>query len=132
MVIDTSALVAILGDEPDAPRFEAAMVSDPVRLLSTGTLLETSIVIEARYGEAGGRELDLLLHKAQIEVVPFDQEQAELARHAYRRYGKGRHAAALNYGDCFAYALCSVRGEPLLFKGDDFAQTDVRSALDRA
>lgn len=80
MVIDTSALVAMLGDEPDAARFEAAMVSDPVRLLSTGTLLETSIVIEARYGEAGGRELDLLLHKAQIEVVPFDQEQAELAR----------------------------------------------------
>lgn len=132
MVIDTSALVAILGDEPDAARFEAAMVSDPVRLLSTGTLLETSIVIEARYGEAGGRELDLLLHKAQIEVVPFDEEQAELARDAYRRYGKGRHAAALNCGDCFAYALCAVRGEPLLFKGDDFAQTDVRSALDRA
>jgi len=131
MVIDTSALVAILGDEPDAPRFEAAVVSDPVRLLSAGTLLETSIVIEARYGEVGGRELDLLLHKAQIEVVPFDQEQAELARDAYRRYGKGRHAAALNYGDCFAYALSAVRGEPLLFKGDDFAQTDVKNALDR-
>lgn len=132
MVIDTSALIAILADEPDAARFEAAMASDPVRSVSAGTLLETSIVIEARYGEAGGRELDLLLHKAQIEVVPFDQEQAELARDAYRRYGKGCHAAALNYGDCFAYALCAVRGEPLLFKGDDFAQVDVRSALDRS
>ena len=131
MVIDTSALIAILGDEPEALRFEAAIVSDPVRLVSAGTLVETSIVIEARYGEAGGRELDLLLHKAQIEVVPFDQEQAEMARDAYRRYGKGRHAAALNYGDCFAYALCAVRGEPLLFKGDDFGQTDLRSALER-
>jgi ribonuclease VapC len=130
MVIDTSALIAMLGNEPDAPRFEAAIELDPVRLLSAGTLLETAIVIEARYGEAGGRELDLLIHKARIEVIPFDQEQVELARDAYRRYGKGRHPAGLNYGDCFAYALCAVRGEPLLFKGDDFAKTDVRSALD--
>jgi ribonuclease VapC len=132
MVIDTSALVAMLADEADAPRFEAAIASDPVRLLSAGTLLEASIVIEARYGEVGGRELDLWLHKAVIEIVAFDQEQAELARDAYRRYGKGRHAAALSYGDCFAYALCAVRGEPLLFKGDDFTRTDVRNALDRA
>jgi|SRR6185436_8785455 len=131
MVIDTSVLIAILGDETDAPRFEVAIEREPVRMISAGTLLEASIVIEARYGEAGGRELDLLIHKAQIEVVPFDQEQAELARDAYRRYGKGRHAAALNYGDCFAYALCSARGEPLLFKGDDFVQTDLRSALDQ-
>jgi ribonuclease VapC len=128
-VIDTSALIAMLGNESDAPKFEVAIERDPVRLLSAGSLLEASIVIEARYGEAGGRELDLLIHKAQIEIVPFDQEQADLARDAYRRYGKGRHAAALNYGDCFAYALCTLRGEPLLYKGDDFARTDVRSAL---
>lgn len=130
MVIDTSALIAMLCNEADAPRFETAIEQDPVRLLSAGSLLETSIVIEARYGEAGGRELDRLIHKAQIEVVPFDQDQVELARDAYRRYGKGRHPAALNYGDCFAYALCTIRGEPLLFKGDDFGQTDIRSALD--
>jgi len=92
-------------------------------------LLEIGIVIETRFGEVGGRELDLLIHKAQIEVAPFDQEQAEIARDAYRTYGKGRHPAGLNYGDCFSYALSSVRGEPLLYKGDDFGKTDIRSAF---
>ncbi len=129
MVIDTSALIAILCDEPDASQLEAAIEQDPVRLISAGTLLETSIVIESRFGEVGGRELDLLLHKAHVEIVAFDQDQAELARDAYRRYGKGRHPAALNYGDCFAYALCSSRGDSLLFKGNDFAKTDLKSAL---
>lgn len=129
MVIDTSAVVAILCDEPDASRLEAAIELDPVRLMSAGTLLETSIVIEARFGEAGGRELDRLLDKAQVEIVAFDQEQAELARDAYRRYGKGRHRAALNYGDCFSYALSTARREPLLFKGHDFGMTDLDSAL---
>lgn len=132
MVIDTSALVAILCDEPDASRIEAAIESDPVRLVSAGTLLETSIVIEARFGEAGGRELDLMIHKANIEIVAFDREQAELARDAYRRFGKGRHPAALNFGDCFAYALCASRGESLLFKGNDFRDTDLEIALDPA
>ena len=130
MVIDTSALVAILSDEPDASRLEAAIELDPVRLISANTLLEASIVIESRFGEAGGRELDILLHKAHVEIVSFDQEQTELAREAYRRYGKGRHPAALNFGDCFAYALCSARGEALLFKGNDFERTDLKSALD--
>lgn len=129
MVIDTSALIAILCDESDASQLEAAIEHDPVRLISAGTLLETSIVIESRFGEGGGRELDLLLHKAHFEIVAFDNEQAEVARDAYRRYGKGRHPAALNYGDCFAYALCSSRGESLLFKGNDFGKTDVKSAL---
>lgn len=129
MVIDTSALVAILCNEPDAPLFEAAIETDPTRLISAATLLETAIVIEARFGEDGGRELDLLIHKAQIEIAPFDQEQAEIAREAYRIYGRGRHAAALNYGDCFAYALSTVRGEPLLYKGDDFAKTDIQRAV---
>jgi ribonuclease VapC len=129
MVIDTSVLVAILCDEPDAPLFEAAIESDATRLISAATLLETAIVIEARFGEDGGRELDLLIHKAQIEIAPFDQEQAEIAREAYRTYGRGRHPAALNYGDCFAYALSAVRGEPLLYKGDDFAKTNVEKAV---
>jgi ribonuclease VapC len=131
MVIDTSALIAMLCDEPEAPQLEAAIESDPVRLLSSGTLFEASIVIEARFGDAGSRELDRLIRTAQIEVVPFDREQAETAREAYRRYGKGRHPAALNFGDCFAYALSSLRKEPLLFKCHDFAKTDIRGALDQ-
>jgi ribonuclease VapC len=125
MVLDTSALLVILLNEAEAPAFAAALEADPVRLLSAASLLETSIVIEARVGEAGGRELDLLLHKAEVEVVAVDAVQAELARHAYRQYGKARHPAALNYGDCFAYALAQSAGEPLLFKGDDFGKTDV-------
>jgi len=125
MVIETSALVAILFDEPDAEHLEIAIESDPTRLISTASVLETSIVVEARLGEAGGRELDLLLHKAQIEVVAFTVEQLAMARHAFRVYGKGQHRAGLNYGDCFAYALSKTSGEPLLFKGNDFNQTDV-------
>ena len=129
MVIDTSALVAILCNELEAPLIEEALERDATRLISAGTLLETSIVIEARFGEIGGRELDLLIHKAQIQIEPFDQEQTEIAREAYRIYGKGRHPAALNYGDCFAYALSTVRNEPVLYKGDDFSKTDIKSAL---
>ena len=129
MILDTSALFAILADEWEAPFFEELIEADPVRLLSAGSLLETAIVVEARYGEAGGRELDLLLHAAQIEVVAVNREQAERARRAWRRFGKGNHPAGLNYGDCFAYALAKHTGEPLLYKGDDFGKTDVRPAL---
>jgi ribonuclease VapC len=118
-------MLAVLLNEPDADAFRRAIEADPVRLLSAATLLETAIVIEARVGDAGGRELDLLVHKAAIEVVAVDAGQADVARHAYRRFGKGRHVAGLNYGDCFAYALSQSVGEPLLFKGDDFSQTDV-------
>lgn len=125
MVLDTSALLAILLNEPEAPACGQAIEADPVRLLSAANLVETAIVIEARVGEAGGRELDLLLHKAAIEVVAVDAVQAELARHAYRQFGKGRHRAGLNYGDCFAYALAQSAGEALLFKGHDFNKTDV-------
>lgn len=82
-------------------------------------------MVDVRLGEAGGRELDLLCYKAQITIVPFTAEQAEIARYAYRTYGKGRHPAELNYGDCFAYALAKTSGEPLLFKGNDFLQTDI-------
>ena len=125
MVLDTSAILAVLLNEPDADAYRRAIEADPVRLLSAATLIETAIVIETRVGEAGGRELDLLVHKASIEVVAVDAGQADLARDAYRRFGKGRHPAGLNYGDCFAYALSQSVGEPLLFKGDDFRKTDV-------
>ena len=127
MVIDTSAVLAILFEEPESPTIRQAIEDDPIRLMSSGSFLETSIVIEARFGEHGGRELDLLLHTAQIEVVSVDRDQAEVAREGYRRYGKGRHPAGLNFGDCFAYALSRCTGEKLLFKGDDFSRTDVEA-----
>jgi ribonuclease VapC len=127
MVIDTSALLAILNNELEAVAFEAAVEADPIRLMSTGTYLETAIVVESRKGEPGGRELDLWLHRAEVELIPVEAEHARLARSAYRRFGKGRHPAGLNYGDCFAYALARASGEPLLFKGEDFSQTDVAS-----
>lgn len=127
MVIDTSALVAMLSDEPEAQRFEAAVEAAPVRLLSAGSYLEAAIVIEARFGEAGGRELDLWLHRAAVDLVSVDAGQVEVARMAYRKYGKGRHRAGLNYGDCFAYALATVSGAALLYKGQDFAHTDIEA-----
>ena len=128
MVIDTSALVAMLTDEPDAELFEARVADDPVRTMSTASYLETAIVIENRFGESGGRELDLWLHRASVSLVAVDADQAEVARAAYRRYGKGRHRAGLNYGDCFSYALARVSGQPLLFKGDHFGHTDAVAA----
>lgn len=129
MVIDTSALIAILLGEADAPRFAKAIEDADSRLLSAANLLEASMVVETRKGEAAGRELDLLIYRAGIDVVPVDQAQAEIARLAWRRYGKGKHPAGLNYGDCFAYALAMATESALLFKGKDFAQTDVAIAL---
>jgi ribonuclease VapC len=125
MVIDTSAVAAILFDEPEAPALERSLVEDPVRLISAATVVEAGVVIEARLGDAGSREFDLWLQRAGIDVVAVDGEQADVARRAWRRFGKGRHAAGLNFGDCFSYALAMTRDEPLLFKGDDFAKTDV-------
>jgi ribonuclease VapC len=129
MVIDTSAILAILLDEPDAESFESAIEADPLRLLSAGSFFEAAIVVESRFGPPGGRELDLMVHKAGLEIVAFDAGQVELARHAFRTYGKGRHQAGLNFGDCFAYALSKASGELLLFKGNDFIRTDIRPAL---
>ena len=129
MVLDTSALLAMLLDEPDAEVFRAAVDEDEVRLASAATLLETAIVIEAKKGESGGRELDLLLHRAEVAVVAVDAEHVAEARRAWRRFGRGRHAAGLNFGDVFAYALARVSGEPLLFKGDDFAKTDIARVI---
>jgi ribonuclease VapC len=125
MVVDTSAIVAILSDEPERRAFIQAIVAAPVRLISAATLLEAGIVVEARRGEHAGRLLDLLLHRARFEIVAVDSEQVDIARAAFRRYGKGRDPAGLNFGDCFSYALAKARGEPLLFKGNDFGRTDV-------
>lgn len=127
MVIDTSALVAILFDEPEADALGLAIENDPVRLISAGTYLESSIVVEARLGTVGADTLDELIGSADADVVPVSMEQVRLAREAFRRFGKGRHAACLNFGDCFAYALAKTSDEPLLFKGNDFARTDVRA-----
>ena len=129
MVIDTSAIIAILFQEPEAAAFSSAIEGDAIRLMSAASVLEASIVVEAASGEGGGRELDLLLYKAGIEIAAVTADQAELARRAYRAYGKGRHAAGLNYGDCFAYALAKASAEPLLYKGGDFARTDIAPAL---
>jgi ribonuclease VapC len=129
MVIDTSALLALLLEEPEAEGFRTAVEDDPTRLVSAATFLETALVIEIRKGEPGGRELDLLIQKADIEIVPVDADHVSEARKAYRRFGKGRHAAGLNFGDVFAYALARASGEPLLFKGDDFARTDIRRVV---
>jgi ribonuclease VapC len=131
MVIDTSALVAILQDEPERRRFNEAIEQAPHRLLSTANLVEISIVIESRHGAEGIRELDLFLRTAQIEAASVDAAQALAAREAFRRFGKGRHPAGLNFGDCFAYALAATRDEPLLFKGDDFPLTDITAAVGR-
>ena len=125
MVIDTSALMAILRLEPERPRFVEAIEATDSRRMSTATFVEASIVAEKSRGAEGLRELDLFLTTAGIDLVAVDSEQAHAARRAFSRFGKGRHRAALNYGDCFSYALAMVVGEPLLFKGDDFGHTDV-------
>lgn len=129
MVIDSSAIIAVLLNEPSADRIAGIIADATAKLLSAANLLETSIVIERRNGEPGGRELDMLIYRSGMEVVPVDQDQAEIARVAWRRFGKGRHRAGLNYGDCFAYALAKSRRLPLLFVGNDFAHTDIEPAL---
>lgn len=125
MVIDTSAIIAVLRNEPSADRLIAAVEADHTRLVSAATVVEASLVILGRYGEAGDPQLDRLLRGIGAEVVPVGEEQVVLARDAALRFGRGRHEAALNFGDCFSYALAVARGEPLLFVGDDFAKTDV-------
>jgi len=125
MVLDSSAVLAILNSEPQRGPFIAALDADPVRLLSVASFTECSIVINARYGADGLRDLDQFVARASIQLEPVDVEQAYVARDAWQRFGKGRHQAALNFGDCFSYALAFVTGEPLLATGRDFAQTDV-------
>ncbi len=126
VVIDTSALLAILLGEPERGRFLQLLSESETRLLSAANALETAIVVESRRGEAAGRELDLFLHRTKIEIVAVDAEQFSIARFAWRKFGKGRHPAALNFGDCFAYALTKTSSEPLLAKGEDFGRTDLQ------
>lgn len=125
MVIDTSAFAAIFFAEPERQRFLAAITAAGSRLVSAASVLETGIVLEARQGEAAGREFDLFVVRSNLQIVPVDAEQADLARSAWRKYGQGRHSAGLNFGDCFSYALAKSSGEPLLAKGTDFANTDI-------
>jgi ribonuclease VapC len=125
MVIDTSALVAIFLAEPERKALLERIIEAGTRLISAANALETGIVLEARRGESAGREFDLFLVRAALQIVPVDAEQVEIARSAWRKYGKGRHPAGLNFGDCFAYALAKSSGEPLLAKGTEFGLTDV-------
>ena len=125
MIIDTSAILAILFREPDAERFARAITAASSRRISAATLLEATIVLESRSGSAAAHELDAFLRRAQIELAPVTPEQAQTARQAWRRFGKGNHPAGLNFGDCFAYALAKATREPLLFKGRDFELTDI-------
>ena len=128
MIVDSSALLAVVNLESDAGRFEEAMLSAPDCRMSVANILETFMVVEGRGGAAAGHELDVVLARAGIEPVPVTVEQMEAARQAWRRFGKGNHPAGLNFGDCFAYALARVAGEPLLFKGGDFTRTDIAPA----
>lgn len=126
MVVDSSAIIAILLAEPDRERLLNLILEAETRAISAANVLESGIVLESRRGEAAGREFDLFLNQTGFDIVPVDGEQAEIARLAWRRYGKGRHPAALNFGDCFAYALAKVLDEPLLAMGTDFARTDIQ------
>ncbi len=132
MVIDTSALLAILQDEPDRRSFTEAIEAAAVRRTSAATFLEASMVLQSRFGAEGIQRLDMLIESAGIEVVAVDLVQAKVARRAFVDFGKGRHPAGLNYGDCFAYALARRLGEPLLCKGDDFSRTDLELVPDSA
>jgi len=129
IVIDSSALVAILRDEPERRPFIDAIVDHGEPRLSAATYVEASMVMELRLGDRGGREIDVLIEDVGMAIVPVDQAQATIAREAFRRFGKGRHRAALNFGDCFVYALAKTLDASVLFKGNDFALTDLKRAL---
>jgi ribonuclease VapC len=129
MVIDTSAIAAVLFQEPDAPRYAQCIARAGTRIMSAVTRVELTFVVEGRAGAQGRAAIEQLIAQGAIDIVSVTPEQADLAIDAFRRYGTGRHRAQLNIGDCFAYALAKATDLPLLFKGDDFAQTDIRPAL---
>jgi len=129
MIIDTSALVAILSGEADAPRLARAIEAAPTPRIGTPALLEATIVLTRWYGEGALEALDAFVREAGAEIVAFDLPQLRLAQAAHQRFGKGRHPAGLNFGDCMSYALAQATGEPLLYKGNDFSQTDIEAAL---
>jgi ribonuclease VapC len=128
MIVDSSAMLAILFEEPEGRLLDAYIARNPVCRMSSAGFLEASMILQSRRGVDGVRDLDLLIVRFRIEIVAFTESQARLAREAFKRYGKGRHPAQLNFGDCIAYALAKETGEELLFKGIDFAQTDIAAA----
>jgi ribonuclease VapC len=129
MILDTSALAAIFFGEPDAALYTQLIHGADRCLISAANFVELSIVIEGQIGPDAGRQCDAFFRRAGIVIEPVTVEQAHLARQAFLDFGKGRHPAGLNFGDCFAYALAKITGEVLLFKGEDFKKTDITSAL---
>jgi ribonuclease VapC len=129
VIVDTSALLAILLDEKEADAFSDLLIKSDECLLSAVSFVEASIIAESKGGDGSVRQLDAFLRMAGISIEPMTEEHALAARQAYSDYGKGRHPAGLNLGDCFSYALAKVTGEPLLFKGNDFRKTDIEAAL---
>ncbi|MER8803262.1 type II toxin-antitoxin system VapC family toxin [Mesorhizobium sp. M0998] len=128
MVIDTSAVVAILRSEPEAARLERALVLDPIRLVPATCVLEARMVLVSRRGEHALAEIDLWLRKIEADIIAVDADLVDVATQAWLTYGKGRHPAALNFADCLSYALAKRADEPLLFIGKDFSQTDIEAA----
>jgi len=129
MVVDTSALVAIFLLEPEAERFAHTILEAPRAAISAANLLEAGIILDARIGHEDSSELGEFIVNVGLEIEPVTADQVRVARQAYRTYGRGNHPAGLNFGDCFAYALAKTTGLPLLFKGGDFAQTDITPGI---
>ncbi len=128
VAIDTSAIIAILFQENDAESITRAIIKETSCLFSAASLLEAGIILQARHGDEGARDLDLLLYKLGLKIESVTDKQANIARKAYKQFGKGIHPAGLNYGDCFSYALAKEKKLPLLFKGNDFGKTDIQVA----
>jgi ribonuclease VapC len=129
MIVDTSSVLAILFNESDAERYARAISEADSRRMSAANFVEAAVVVEAQTRDSGSRQFDAFFRRAGIVIEPVTEEQAHAARQSYTDFGKGRHVAGLNFGDCFAYALAKVTGEPLLFKGGDFTKTDVKAAV---
>lgn len=129
MIVDTSAILAVLFGENDAENYARAISEADVCRISAATFVEVSVVVESQTGDSGSRQWDSFFRTAGIGIEPVTEEQAHAARQAWSDFGKGRHAAGLNFGDCFSYALAKVSGEPLLFKGDDFRKTGISAVL---
>ncbi len=127
MIVDTSAIIAILFDEDDAKTYAEAIIQADSCRMSAATFVETAIVVETQTKTGGSRQFDAFFRRAGITIEPVTEEHAHIARQAFVDYGKGRHPAGLNYGDCFSYALAKAAGEVLLYKGKDFARTDLRA-----
>ena len=128
MIVDTSAVLAVLSGEPDAERYERAISAATHCRMSAASFLEAAMVLESRGGAGAGHQLDVFVERGPIELVSVTPEHAQAARRAWRRFGKGNHPAGLNFGDCFAYALAEAEREPLLYKGEDFSLTDIEAA----